>query len=203
MREEIKSLAKQQIKGKIGRLFVIELIVAACSLIASYIPIIGGIANIFVLTPAFAIATTMIYLRVSENGDFAIGDVFNGFDKFWAAFKVQFLMGFFTLLWSILLIIPGIIKSISYSMSMYILAENPQMGALDAINESKNMMEGHKAEYFVLGLSFIGWILLCMITFGVALIYVIPYMETTMANFYRRIKTTEGYQEPIYANIEE
>lgn len=110
------------------------------------------------------------------------------------AFKVSFFTTLFTFLWSLLLIVPGIIKSFSYAMAMYIWSENKEMGALEAINKSKKMMDGHKMDYFVLGLSFIGWILLGCITLGIALIYVIPYMETTMANFYNSIKDSEPVQ---------
>jgi len=75
-------------------------------------------------------------------------------------------------------------------MSFYILAENPHMKAREALNESKKIMHGHKWEFFVLNLSFILWILLCMVTMGIALIYVLPYMEATFVNFYNSIKRT-------------
>lgn len=84
--------------------------------------------------------------------------------------------------------IPGIIKSISYSMSMYILAENKGKAAHECIAESKAMTEGHKMELFVLSLSFIGWGLLCGITFGIAAIWVIPYMQATFTNAYYSLK---------------
>ena len=73
-------------------------------------------------------------------------------------------------------------------MSMHILAENKGMGALDCINESKEMTNGHKWELFVLSLSFIGWGFLCSITFGIALIWVLPYMNATFANAYESLK---------------
>ena len=85
-------------------------------------------------------------------------------------------------------------------MSMYILAENPGMSAMDAIEKSMIMMHGHKMDFFVLGLSFIGWYLLCSVTFGIAGIWVIPYASTTIANFYNKIK---GAPEVIEATEEE
>ena len=193
-REVLKFNAKQQIKGKIGTLFVISLIVGLITGAASAIPSVGSVVNAFFLSPAFSIALVMIYLNVANGIDVQIGDVFNGFSYFWGAFKVSFFTTLFTFLWSILLIVPGIIKSFSYAMAMYIWSENKEMGALEAINKSKKMMDGHKMDYFVLGLSFIGWILLGCITLGIALIYVIPYMETTMANFYNSIKDSEPVQ---------
>lgn len=188
-RAELKSMAKAQIKGNVGILFVIMLIVAAVGAIANVIPVVGSLASVVVLTPAFSLAIVKIYLKLTDGIKPAIADVFGCIDKFWAAFKVTFLTSLFTALWSLLFVIPGIVKSISYSMAMYILAENPEIGALEAINRSKAMTNGHKMELFVLALSFIGWCILGGITFGIAYIWIIPYMSATMANFYNKIKT--------------
>ena len=183
-RATLKTAAKKHIKGNIGILFVMSLIVSVVASIANIIPVIGPI----VVISAFTIATIIIYLKLAAGINPEIAELFQHFGKFWAAFKVIFLTGLFTMLWSLLLYIPGIIKGLSYSMSMYILAENPDMPALEAIDRSKKMMDGHKMELFVLMLSFIGWYLLCMVTFGIAAIYVVPYMSATMANFYNNIK---------------
>ena len=187
-RQELKAKAKAQIKGNIGILFVIMLIVAAVSGIANVIPGIGSIAAAIVLIPAFNIALAIIFLKLAEGVKPEIAELFQHFNKFWAAFKVTFFTGLFTWLWSLLLVIPGIIKALSYSMAMFILAENPDMPALEAIDRSKKMMDGHKMELFVLYLSFIGWGLLCTITCGIAGIYVIPFMNATLVNFYNSIK---------------
>lgn len=187
-RQELKAKAKEQIKGNIGILFVIVLIVALVGGLANVVPVVGSLASIFVLTPAFNIALVIIYLKMTAGIKPEIAELFQHFNQFWASFKVTFLTGLFTFLWSLLLYIPGIIKALSYSMAMYILAENPDMPALEAIDKSKKMMDGHKMELFVLSLSFIGWGLLVGITCGIAAIWVIPYMNATMANFYNSIK---------------
>lgn len=187
-RQEMKAKAKEQIKGNIGILFVIMLIVAAVAGLANAIPVVGSIASVVVLTPALSIALVIIYLKLTDGIKPEIAELFQHFDKFWGAFKVTFFTGLFTFLWSLLFVIPGIIKAYSYAMAMYILAENPEMPALEAIDKSKEMMNGHKMELFVLYLSFIGWGLLCAVTFGIAAIWVIPYMNATMANFYKSIK---------------
>ena len=187
-RQELKAKAKEQIKGNIGILFVMMLIVGAVGGLANVIPVVGSIAAAIVVIPAFSIAMVIVYLKLVSGVKPEIAELFQHFNKFWASFKVTFFMGLFTMLWSLLLYIPGIIKGLSYSMSMYILAENPDMPALEAIDRSKKMMDGHKMELFVLMLSFIGWYLLCMVTFGIAAIYVVPYMSATLANFYNNIK---------------
>ena len=98
-------------------------------------------------------------------------------------------MGLFVFLWGLLLVIPGIIKAISYSMTQYILADCPNVKAKDALKLSMRMMQGHKWEAFVLGLSFIGWIILSLLTLGIlSTFYVGPYMDSTFAAYYLEIR---------------
>lgn len=193
-RAELKARAKEQIKGKIGVLFVVSLIIGVISGAASWllgkIPVVGPLAVTVIVTPAFALSTIRIYVNLFNGKEPEAKDAFSGFDDFLSAFKVNFLVGLFTFLWSLLFVIPGIIKGISYSMAMYILAENKGKSALECINESKAMTEGHKMELFVLSLSFFGWILLTGITFGIASIWVIPYMQATMTNAYQSLKSS-------------
>ena len=200
-RVELKQMAKQQIKGKIGTLFVITLVMTLLSGIGSallsLIPVVGTIAASVFISAPLALGMVMVYLKVSAGMDISVSDLFDGYGDFWNAFATQFMVGLFTFLWSLLFYIPGIIKGISYSMSMYILAENKGMDPMEAIRRSKEMMNGHKMDYFVLMLSFIGWGLLVGITFGIAGIWVFPYMQTTMANFYCTVKSS--YQASSYA----
>lgn len=202
-RAELKAAAKSQIKGKIGILFIIALIIGLISGVAgailSFIPG-GSFVVSIIITPAFALSTVRVYLNVFKGNQPSVGDAFCGFDDFWAAFKVNFLVGLFTFLWSLLFIIPGIVKSYSYSMALYILAENKGKPALECINESKAMTNGHKMDLFVLNLSFIGWALLCVITVGIAGIWVIPYMNETYINAYNSLKPVVVAQEqPVEA----
>ncbi len=191
-RAELKSMAKQQIKGNIGILFVIQIIIVAISgaagAIFGFIPIAGSLIVSIIITPAFSLSLMRIYLNLTNAQKPEVKDTFSGFDDFWSAFKVNFLSTLFTTLWSLLLIIPGIIKSYSYSMSMFILAENKGMSALEAIRRSKEMMDGHKMDLFVLWLSFIGWYLLGIITLGIGFIWIAPYIYASTANFYNSIK---------------
>lgn len=198
-RAKLKVAAKIQIKGKIGILFVITLIIGmisgASSAILSFIP--GGTLIVsIIITPAFTLSLIRVYLNVINGNTPKAGDAFCGYDDFWSAFKVNFLVGLFTFLWSLLLVIPGIIKSFSYSMSTFILAENKGKPALECINESKAMTEGHKMDLFVLGLSFIGWGFLCIITLGMASIWVMPYVQATYANAYNSLKPTVVKEQP-------
>lgn len=190
-RTELKSQAKQQIKGKIGILFVISFIIVLITYVAQFILSLipfGSFISTIIITPAFTLSLVRVYLNVAAGTKPSARDAFCGFDDFWSAFKLNFLVGLFTFLWSLLFIIPGIVKSYSYSMSMYILAENKGKPALECINESKEMTNGHKMDLFILGLSFFGWILLGCVTLGIAYIWIIPYMETTYINAYNSLK---------------
>lgn len=98
----------------------------------------------------------------------------------------MFLRGLFTALWSLLLLIPGLVKSYSYSMIPYILAENPSIPRKRAFEMSRKMMDGQKMNAFFLDLSFIGWFLLSFLTCGVLdVFYVMPYRQATWAEFYK------------------
>lgn len=196
-RAELKAMAKEQIKGNLGPLFVISLIVFGITYVASLLLSLIAFGNLIVsivISPAFSLSTVYIYLALVNFGQKPqAADAFKGFNDFFTAFKANFLASIYVFLWSLLLIIPGIIKSYSYSMILYIVAENPGISAKEALKRSKEMMEGHKMEYFVLGLSFSGWILVTVLTFGIAGIWTIPYMNATMANFYNEIKPLEAF----------
>lgn len=101
----------------------------------------------------------------------------------------MFLMGIFVFLWSLLLVIPGIIKAFAYALVPYILVDKPELTANEALNLSSKMMKGHKFDFFWLTLSFIGWIFLGMLTLGIGYFWLIPYMYTTYAAFYQDVKT--------------
>ena len=117
-----------------------------------------------------------------------IRDMFSEMGRFKAGFVMQFLRTIYIALWSLLLFIPGIIASYSYKMAPYILMENPDMTASQAIAASKKLMEGNKWRLFCLEFSFIGWSLLSSITLGIGMLFLRPYMEAAGAAFYRELK---------------
>ena len=186
-RAELKAAAKEQIKGNIGMLFLCGLIIFGIALACAFIPMVGGVAS-FLVTPPLSLGVCMIYLGLTEGKKAEVGTLFQGFQSFGKSIWLTILVAVFTFLWTLLLDIPGIIKGLSYSMAFYVLADNPEMTAREALRESKEIMHGHKWELFVLQLSFILWMILGLFTLGFAYIYVIPYMSTTVANFYQKIK---------------
>ena len=124
-----------------------------------------------------------------ERDNRAVGNLFrDGFGRWGRNAWGMFLMTFFTSLWSLLLVIPGLIKFYAYSLTPYILIDNPELSANQAINLSVKMMKGHKFDLFFLHLSFIGWIFLSIFTFGIGLLWLLPYMMTAQAAFYQDVK---------------
>jgi uncharacterized membrane protein len=117
-------------------------------------------------------------------------DLFSAFSIFWKGFLMRLLTGVYTFLWSLLLIIPGIIASISYTMTPYILCENKELSVSEAISMSKDMMMGNKWRYFCLELSFIGWAILGAFTFGIGLLWLNPYKSAAKAAFYSEISNS-------------
>ena len=127
---------------------------------------------------------TTLILLISRNQkpDFAI--LFSGFKRFGVSLAAYLLMSIFTILWLLLLIIPGIIAWLRYSQTFYILSEDEKISPLGAISKSKEMMVGNKWKLFCLYCRFIGWFILCIVTLGFAGLYVGPYISQSCANFY-------------------
>lgn len=114
-------------------------------------------------------------------------DLFSRIDILWKACGMKLLISLYTFLWTLLLIIPGIIAALSYSMAPYIMAENPSVGIREAVNHSKEMMDGNKWRYFCLLFSFIGWAFLSSLTFGLGFLWLNPYINAASAAFYNDI----------------
>jgi uncharacterized membrane protein len=126
----------------------------------------------------------MFGISIFRKRETSPAEVFYGFERFGKAFGLYIVTSIFILLWTLLLIVPGIIAAIRYSMSFYILADNPNIGIMEAINESKRLMQGNKWKYFCLNLSFIGWAILSLLTLGIGFLWLMPYMEVTLIAFY-------------------
>lgn len=160
--------------------FTILGVVLVVAAIMSFIYlIIGG---------AVGIGYSNFNLDIIEGREARIGTIFDSFDQWKTGFVARLLSSIYVTLWSMLFVIPGIIASYSYSMMHFVMAENPDMGANEAIRESKRLMKGNKWRFFCLQLSFIGWELLAIFfTAGIGLLWVVPYQQAAYAAFYRDI----------------
>ena len=151
------------------------------------IGIIGYFIYIFVASP-IQYGIKSFYMNISRGLGGRVSDVFEGYKRFYSMVVLNFAMFFFTMLWMLLLIIPGIIKAYSYSQAWRIKKDYPNKTAIECITESRYLMDGNKFYYFLLKLSFIGWSLLSVLTLGILGFWLLPYMETTYAEFYDKLK---------------
>lgn len=183
----LKQMAKESLKGKwglaVGTYMVYFVILLGVQMIPKGSPFVA-----LIIGGPFVLGISVFSLAISRNKDARLEQIFEGFNNFGKALGAYLLMLLFILLWMLLLIIPGIIAGISYSMTFFILADEPAIGAMEALDKSKKMMDGYKLKYFYLGLSFIGWALLCLLTLGIGFLWLIPYAQVSMAKFYDDIK---------------
>lgn len=136
---------------------------------------------------AVSVGYARFNLKLVDGERPQMGDLFEYFSWFKTALCARLLTILYTFLWSLLLVIPGIVASYSYAMTPYILAEYPQLTASQAIQRSKELMQGNRWRLFCLRISFIGWTILCAFTFGIGSLVLTPYEEAATAAFYRDI----------------
>ena len=141
----------------------------------------------FIMGGPVQLGYSQFLLKMHRGEDAQVKDLFSQFYRFAEGFCLYLLRGIFIVLWSMLFVIPGIVKSYSYAMAHFILLENPSMSCVDAITRSRQLMDGHKAELFVLRLSFIGWHFLCILTCGIGYLWLIPYQNAAEAAFYHNL----------------
>ncbi len=165
---------------------------------------ISSIASLAVtlISGTLTVGMAVFFLNLANGKEARIENVFSQFKHHWSnTFVMQLIITIKTVLWTMLFIVPGIVANLNYFATPYILAEHPEIKANDAIEMSKRMMYGHKGELFRLGLSFIGWSFLVAFTFGLAALYVIPYIQATMAEFFNEI-SGNNYEKALNSNEE-
>jgi uncharacterized membrane protein len=181
--KELMAQARGSLKGFWGLSIGVSVFYFVILIFIQSVPIFGPIAGMLISgAMQLGIVIFSLALSRSENPQFA--QIFDGFKKFGVALAAYFLQAIFVFLWSLLLIIPGIIASLSYAMTYYIIAEDDSIGPLEAIKKSKEIMLGNKWKLFCLGCRFIGWVILCIPTLGIGLLWVFPYTMISYAKFY-------------------
>ncbi len=152
----------------------------------------------FIVGGAAELGYCKFNMKLIKGNDPKFNDLFSHFDLIGKALGLRIVIGIFIFLWTLLLVIPGIIATYRYSMAFYIMEERPSMGILDAISESKELMIGNKFRFFCLQISFIGWAILCIFTLGIGLLWLIPYMQASFAAFYLEISGKLNSEESAY-----
>lgn len=185
-RAEIKALGKQAFLSQYWLCVIVMLLYALIIGASSY----TGIVMILLAGP-LEVGLCAFAIRLQQGAEVSVATMFvSAFDhNFARKLGGYWWRQLFTFLWSLAFVIPGIVKSLSYAMQPYILADCPDVTAKDSLKLSMRMMQGQKMRLFVLGLSFIGWALLSAFTCGILVVlYVGPYMQQTMAQFYHEVK---------------
>ena len=217
-RQELKTRAKESLKGKWGEgvltTLIYTLIPSGIAFVSTFVivflltivllsqglgeeavnGIADGVSNVISLVIGIFMAPLAVgfvgfFLKLARNQETKLSELFEGYKKsFGNSIGAYVLSLLYIFLWSLLFIIPGIMKSYSYSMMYFIIADEPDILASQALEKSKEMMNGHRWELFVLHLSFLGWFLLAGCTCYIGTLWLTPYMQTTMANFYMNVK---------------
>lgn len=141
-----------------------------------------------------------LWLNIAREEDFRVDDVLlSGFkEQYGRNIVLLFMRSLFIALWSLLFIIPGIIKAYAYSMSFYLVRKNPGMDAVESISKSKALTDGYKADLFILDLSYLGWYILGIFTFGILWLWIIPRHQTARILYFEEIDSgAEQVREPI------
>ena len=194
-RVEIKNFAKEKLSGNLGSIWKILIIALGISLASTCVfsilfnkmdaDFLDSLLGILMMP--LGIGTTAFFISLIENTNFEAKDLFKYYHDFVKIIGVTVLMGLIIMLGYICFIIPGIILTLSYSLVPIILIKKPELGIVETLKYSREKMQGHKLDTFVLGLSFIGWAILGTLTFGILYIWLFPYMQFTFTKFYLNI----------------
>lgn len=180
---ELRAQAWGVLSGKWGMAVVATLVYGVISGVLSFIPFVSWIATLLVSLP-LAYGFTVMLLNVVRGSDVQLDTMGEGFKDYGRILGTMLLSSVYQFLWMLLLIVPGIIKGYSYALTPYLLKDRPELKFNAAIEESMRLMSGNKMRLFLLDLSFIGWFLLGIITFGIAFLWITPYWNTARAAFY-------------------
>ena len=181
---DYRNVARGNLKNNWGTAVLVCIIIAGISTILSFIPYIGSVVSLL-LCGQLAVGEIMYFIKLHNKQDARVGSIFEGFGENWINNLLTYLLQtIYIILWSLLLIIPGIIKSYAYSMTMYLKAKQPNLTSNEAISKSQQIMDGKKWKLFCLQLSFIGWAILSIFTFGIGFLFLMPYMQSSTIAFY-------------------
>ena len=187
--QTIKSIGTNGgIDSEVGAFILASLpIIIIASLIAAVI--------YFVLGSFIGVGYAKFNLNLVDKKNAAFETLFEYFSHWKTTTIARLLRALYVFLWSLLFIIPGIVAGFSYAMTDYILAEDPELTADEAISQSKSLMMGNKWRFFCLQFSFIGWNILATLAFGIGHLWLTPYKQAAYAAFYREVSGTEFYPE--------
>ena len=183
---ELRKQAYEAIDGHWSLSALITFVYMLFNIGISCVPKIGSPLQILLLPMSWAY--TIIFLRLIRKEEIRFSQIFDGFtNEYLRYLGTLLLQGIYIILWTLLLVVPGVMKACSYSMTYYILKDEP-LSYNRAIEKSMLMMEGYKMKFFLMNLYFIGWGILCLLTLGIGFFWLGPYVTTCNAAFYEDVK---------------
>ena len=184
--KQLMEQARETLKDKWGMAVGVTFIYAIITIVVGSPDDIGPGLQILIEGPLM-VGMALFFLSLNRKHEIAVSQLFAGFNDYIRSLAAYVIMTVFILLWSLLLIVPGVIAALAYSQTFFILADDKSIGARDAIRKSKAMMEGHKKKLFYLICRFLGWFLLGVLSLGIGFLWILPYMYVTMAKFYEEV----------------
>ncbi len=190
---EMRTAARASLSGKWGGAVVVTLVYMV---VAGGFPLavnvcvlenLGSVLQLLLLPIGYGLAVAFLDNN-RDGGEYRVEQLFVGFRDYTRIFGTSLLVGVYTFLWTLLLIVPGFIKSYSYAMTSYVMRDCPELKFNGAIERSMAMMRGHKFDLFYLHLTFIGWFLLSILTLGIGFFWLGPYVQSAQAHFYEDVK---------------
>ncbi len=179
---EIRAYARRSLKGKWGSSILVCLVYTLIIGVCGELSFIGSIINLLIAGPLHY-GLSKYFLQLNRGREASISNLFDGFKPmFVPALLTMLLTGIYVFLWSLLLIVPGIIAALRYSQAYYILNDQPELTASEAIRTSAQMMSGHKWKLFLLYLSFIGWFLLSLLSLCIGFLWIILMFKRLQPN---------------------
>ena len=188
---DYRLIARSHLKGQWGMMIVIGLIYTAIITGLTYATANVGV---WVVGGPLMVGLYSVSLALIRSGKISVSMLFSGFKNFSGNFLTYLLQNLYLCLWG-LLFVPLFIKPYSYALAMYIRADDPRIGADEAITLSRRMMDGYKWKLFCLHFSFIGWALLSVLSLGIGFLFLVPYMQAANAAFYEERKNEWLVQE--------
>lgn len=185
--EALMRSARESLTGKWGTAILTFFLYMVITGIGGLPGVAGVFVSILIAGP-LGLGIAMFSLNIVRNKEIKVEQMFDGFKNFITAFLAYLMMCVFIFLWTLLLIVPGIIAALGYSMTFFIMADNPTISAVDALSASKKMMNGYKMKLFVLYLVFLLLSILCILTLFIGFLWLVPFANVTLAKFYEEIK---------------
>ena len=193
----LKDSALKTLENKWGQFVAITLVAYVICSGIGFVPYVGTLLTLAVIPLGYGYSIAI--LKNYRGGEIQLVDIFDAYKNTEVLGRVLLtllLRGVYTFLWFLLLIVPGFIKSISYTMTEFVLNDNPDLKYDAAITRSSELMNGHKWEFFLFSLSFIGWFLLSILTFGIGFLWSTPYYMSAKSAYYHGLLEDEANKKP-------